>query len=270
MAVPLVSARGDTVLDFLEQILPLVSAVLGMAFGLRELSAARRRKLSVRQVRDHAPEGETANEGNSPRAEVGRHIAFNFDLPRDTDVITQRAGEESSPYDLWVYEPFPLVNEDEYEIEEAAEEAAEDAARRAADEDGDRPRAEDAALLAQALRRAWRERMQEAAWGSDAEAAHLPLGASSWPWTRKVWIEAVQARAAAQKAARRAADEGADLPPDETGPLSTDDEQLVAMDTADTINLTLARLLVRLGPPPLGANGGDLAPVSSGDGGSAR
>ncbi|MFD5016660.1 hypothetical protein [Streptomyces chartreusis] len=52
-------------------------------------------------------------------------------------------------------------------------------------------------------------------------------------------------------------------------PLSTEDEQRVAEETADSINRTLARLLVRLGPPPTGL-GGVATPVSSGDGGSAR
>ncbi|MEU8852752.1 hypothetical protein AB0C70_42560 [Streptomyces sp. NPDC048564] len=52
-------------------------------------------------------------------------------------------------------------------------------------------------------------------------------------------------------------------------PLSTEDEQRVAEQTADSINRTLARLLVRLGPPPAGA-GGVATPVTSGDGGSAR
>ncbi|WP_445530119.1 hypothetical protein [Streptomyces cyslabdanicus] len=56
---------------------------------------------------------------------------------------------------------------------------------------------------------------------------------------------------------------------DEVGSLSTEEEQLVAEQTADVINDTLARLFVRLGPPPLSANG-DLTPVSSGDGGSAQ
>lgn len=52
-------------------------------------------------------------------------------------------------------------------------------------------------------------------------------------------------------------------------PLSSEDEQRVAEETADSINYTLAWLLVRLGPPPP-ALGVSVVPVSSGDGGSAR
>ncbi|MFJ3644481.1 hypothetical protein [Streptomyces murinus] len=75
---------------------------------------------------------------------------------------------------------------------------------------------------------------------------------------------------AAEEAVQRPADDDLDLLPDETGHLSTEEERLVARHSADTVNLTLARLFVRLGPPPLNANGEGLAPVSSGDGGSAR
>ncbi|MEU0947657.1 hypothetical protein ABZ379_33895 [Streptomyces canus] len=75
---------------------------------------------------------------------------------------------------------------------------------------------------------------------------------------------------AAEEAAQRSADDDTELLLDETGHLSTEEERLVAKHSADTINLALSRLFVRLGPPPLKANGGDLAPVSSGDGGSAR
>ncbi|WP_142147228.1 hypothetical protein [Streptomyces sp. SLBN-31] len=75
---------------------------------------------------------------------------------------------------------------------------------------------------------------------------------------------------AAEEAAQRSADDDADFLPDETGHLSTEEERLVAKRSADTVNLTLARLFVRLGPPPLNANGEGLAPVSSGDGGSPR
>jgi hypothetical protein len=92
-------------------------------------------------------------------------------------------------------------------------------------------------------------------------------------------------RAAAEEAVRRSADQ--DEPPggwpiwsrtevrplhEDTwmvDPLPSEDEQLVAEQTADSINLTLARLLVRLGPPPTGIND-DVTPVSSGDGGSAQ
>ncbi|MFD5952013.1 hypothetical protein ACFWAZ_39005 [Streptomyces collinus] len=52
-------------------------------------------------------------------------------------------------------------------------------------------------------------------------------------------------------------------------PLSTEEEQRVAEQTADSINHTLARLFVRLGPPPT-ALGGSVVPVSSDDGGSAQ
>lgn len=65
-------------------------------------------------------------------------------------------------------------------------------------------------------------------------------------------------------------DDDGGLLPDETCGLSTDEERLVADKTANTVNLTLARLFVRLGPPPLETGGGNFAPVSSGDGGSAR
>ncbi|MFG2952067.1 hypothetical protein [Streptomyces adustus] len=65
---------------------------------------------------------------------------------------------------------------------------------------------------------------------------------------------------AAGDAAQPSADEDPVLPPDEPGRLSADDEQLVAGDAANTINATLARMLVRLGPPPLGTDGGGLAP----------
>ncbi|PBC93994.1 hypothetical protein BX281_1867 [Streptomyces sp. Ag82_O1-15] len=63
-------------------------------------------------------------------------------------------------------------------------------------------------------------------------------------------------------------DDDAELLADEVGHLSTEDEQLVAERTADAINHTLARLFLRLGPPPESTNG-DFAPVSSSGGGSA-
>lgn len=52
-------------------------------------------------------------------------------------------------------------------------------------------------------------------------------------------------------------------------PLSSEEEHRVAEQTADSINDTLARLFVRLGPPPT-ALGGSGVPVSNGDGGSAQ
>ncbi|MDQ0904189.1 hypothetical protein QFZ22_000174 [Streptomyces canus] len=63
-------------------------------------------------------------------------------------------------------------------------------------------------------------------------------------------------------------DDDAELLADEVGPLSTEDEQLVAERAADAINHTLARLFLRLGPPPQNTDG-DFAPVSSSGGGSA-
>ncbi|MPY31312.1 hypothetical protein FNH09_08360 [Streptomyces adustus] len=75
---------------------------------------------------------------------------------------------------------------------------------------------------------------------------------------------------AAEDAVQRPAAADADLSADEFDHPSTDDEQLVAEDAADTINATLARMLVRLGPPPLRTDGGGLAPTSSDDDGSTR
>ncbi|MEU9671465.1 hypothetical protein AB0E25_39180 [Streptomyces bobili] len=98
---------------------------------------------------------------------------------------------------------------------------------------------------------------------------------------------AIEIARAAQEAASHSADDGwvywtppLDDQPDDwdshddtwwvvDDPLPSGDEQLVAQQTADAINRTLARLFVRLGPPPAGI-GGDVTPVSSGDGGSAR
>ena len=65
------------------------------------------------------------------------------------------------------------------------------------------------------------------------------------------------------------AEDEAEFLADEIGHLSAKEERVVAEQTADAINDTLARLFVRLGPPPLSTDGG-LAPMSSGDGGSAR
>ncbi|MET7442758.1 hypothetical protein ACWERY_29750 [Streptomyces sp. NPDC004082] len=59
------------------------------------------------------------------------------------------------------------------------------------------------------------------------------------------------------------------LPPEDDDPLSPEEELLAADQTADAMNLTLARLFVRLGPPPADI-GGTATPVASGDGGSAR
>ncbi|MEU5314379.1 hypothetical protein [Streptomyces sp. NPDC021562] len=55
----------------------------------------------------------------------------------------------------------------------------------------------------------------------------------------------------------------------ESGPLPTEEAQLVAGAAANTINHTLARLFLRLGPPPESANG-DFMPVSSGGGGAQQ
>jgi hypothetical protein len=74
--------------------------------------------------------------------------------------------------------------------------------------------------------------------------------------------------AAVEEARQFEGDDDAELLADEAGHLSTEDERLVAERTADTINHTLARLFLRLGPPPQSANG-DFAPVSSSGGGSA-
>ncbi|MFD4955187.1 hypothetical protein [Streptomyces sp. NPDC058451] len=51
--------------------------------------------------------------------------------------------------------------------------------------------------------------------------------------------------------------------------LSPDEKERLAWDTAATINQTLARLFLRLGPPPEGASG-DFTPVPSGGGGGAE
>jgi hypothetical protein len=56
---------------------------------------------------------------------------------------------------------------------------------------------------------------------------------------------------------------------EQSGPLSTEEAQLVAGAAANTINHTLARLFLRLGPPPEGASG-DVMPVSSGGGGAQQ
>jgi hypothetical protein len=54
-----------------------------------------------------------------------------------------------------------------------------------------------------------------------------------------------------------------------SGALLAEDAQLVADIAADAINHTLARLFMRLGPPPEGASG-DYMPVSSGGGGAQQ
>ncbi|WP_411092302.1 hypothetical protein [Streptomyces sp. 049-1] len=64
-------------------------------------------------------------------------------------------------------------------------------------------------------------------------------------------------------------DDDTDTWPEEAYPLSADEERLVAGISAHTINLTMARMFLRLGPPPTGAHG-DLVPASNGDGGTER
>ncbi|MFD5570457.1 hypothetical protein [Streptomyces cadmiisoli] len=56
---------------------------------------------------------------------------------------------------------------------------------------------------------------------------------------------------------------------DLTDGLPVEERQQLAAEAASTINHTLARLLVQLGPPPEGAGGG-LSPVTSGGGGGAQ
>ncbi|MFE9309662.1 hypothetical protein ACIQCF_26125 [Streptomyces sp. NPDC088353] len=51
--------------------------------------------------------------------------------------------------------------------------------------------------------------------------------------------------------------------------LSREEQQLLARQTASTINHTLARLFLRLGPPPQGTTGG-FNPVTSGGGGAQQ
>lgn len=94
----------------------------------------------------------------------------------------------------------------------------------------------------------------------------------SHPMLHETLVEAVQATLAlrlARRAARKIghAEDGEDE--GEREPLSAEEAQLVAGAAANTINLTLARLFLRLGPPPEGANG-DFTPVSSGGGGAQQ
>ncbi|PAZ10498.1 hypothetical protein CLM62_40850 [Streptomyces sp. SA15] len=55
----------------------------------------------------------------------------------------------------------------------------------------------------------------------------------------------------------------------DSGTLPVEETQLVADAAANTINHTLARLFLRLGPPPESANG-EYMPVSSGGGGAQQ
>jgi hypothetical protein len=82
------------------------------------------------------------------------------------------------------------------------------------------------------------------------------------------WLEALGF--AAQEAAARGADADPDAPElDSFEDLTPDERRRLAAQTASTINHTLARLLLRLGPPPEGASGG-ASPVTSGGGGARQ
>lgn len=58
--------------------------------------------------------------------------------------------------------------------------------------------------------------------------------------------------------------------PEEFGDLSEEEARLVAAQTADVINHTLARLFVRLGPPPEATSDGTALSAPSGGGGAAQ
>ncbi|MGW1554721.1 hypothetical protein [Streptomyces sp. NPDC002346] len=51
--------------------------------------------------------------------------------------------------------------------------------------------------------------------------------------------------------------------------LTPEERQILARQTASTINHTLAQLFLRLGPPPAGTNG-SFSPVTSGGGGAQQ
>ncbi|MGW7260506.1 hypothetical protein [Streptomyces sp. NPDC054834] len=185
-------------LDYLERLLPLLSAGLATTVGLRSIYTVTKQK-RAREVPEHARGGGIIANGDTVTGVIDIVNHQDDSIHVEDGSTVSDATTATVDMDRWITSPmYRFLHEDELQ------QAAEEAARQAED------------------------------------------------------------------VVRRAADEDADLLPDETGHLSTDDERLVADNTADVINLTLARLFVRLGPPPLETNGGDFAPVSSGDGGSAR
>ncbi|MER7842205.1 hypothetical protein ABTY98_41580 [Streptomyces sp. NPDC096040] len=77
----------------------------------------------------------------------------------------------------------------------------------------------------------------------------------------------VAAEALSAQTAQRVGHAEDDQDVGELWPLSAEEAKLVSGAAASTINHTLARLFLRLGPPPTGASG-DFMPVSSGGGGA--
>ncbi|QIY99440.1 hypothetical protein HEP87_42940 [Streptomyces sp. S1D4-11] len=100
---------------------------------------------------------------------------------------------------------------------------------------------------------------------ADVRAAALTLygGVAQKP----LMLDYIVATTMARGRARRLGYVTDDWDEGESGTLPDEEAQLVAGEAATTINRTLARLFLRLGPPPEGTSG-DYLPVSSGGGGA--